>query len=423
MYKKIILNNGLTIILADMPRMESVSIGVWIGVGGRYETSRQSGISHFLEHMVFKATKTRSGKEIKESIEGKGGLLNGFTGEEFTCYMAKVLSKDTSSVIGILTDMALNPKLARSDFDKERFVILEEIKMYRDMPNHYVQELLAELLWPNQPLGMPLAGTFDTIAAMSQKDLAIFRQSYYNPKNIVISIAGKLPNTDIVKTIRRCFARTKAKSKPICPPAILKQREPAVNFFHKDTEQTHIAMGLHGYSRYSKDKYDLDIMHIILGGNMSSRLFHEVRERSGLAYEISSSVKHYHDTGALVVSAGIDNKKVEKAMGLILKELKKIKGARVTKKEFQRAKEYYRGQLLMVFEDTMSHMLWLGEKFICADLEYRATDVLKRLNRVTIDDVKHAADNCIKQENLNLAVIGPTKPKTVKEIKKRLFDL
>lgn len=422
-YQKIILNNGLTVIMADMPTMESISIGVWIAAGGRYEKKEQAGISHFLEHMVFKGSKKRSAKELKEAIEGRGGLLNGFTEEEFTCYLAKVLSKDAAIAIDVLSEMALNPKLSLKDFSKERFVILEEIKMYMDMPNHYVQEILAELLWPDQPLGMPLAGTFKTVSALQQKDLVIYKENFYNPKNIVISIAGKFPSFNLVKAVENTFRNNPAKPRQNYSPVRLQQKEPAAKFYSKETEQTHMAIGIHGYSRFSEDKYSLDLLHIILGGNMSSRLFQEVREKLGLAYEISSSVKHYHDTGALVISAGIDNKKVKKAVKVIINELKKIKLKHVTKEEFRRAKAFYKGQLLMIFEDTMSHMLWLGEKFICNDLEFKAQGILRRLDKVTIDDIKRAAADVLQAGNLNLAIVGPTNKKDTTEIKKRLYEL
>ena len=422
-YKKIIFDNGLTVILADMPSMESLSIGVWIRAGGRYERSEQAGISHFLEHMVFKGTKKRSAQELKESIEGLGGALNGFTGEEFTCYLAKVLSKEAALAIDVLSDMALNPKLDAKDFLKERFVILEEIKMYMDMPNHYVQELLAALLWPEQPLGMPLAGTPETVLALTEKDLAVYRDNLYNPKNIVIAIAGKLPAFDLVGCVEKHFKNLKSKDSGTFEPVRLRQKEPAANFYFKETEQTHIAMGLHVYSRFSPDKYSLDLLHVILGGNMSSRLFQKVREESGLAYEISSSVKHYNDTGALVISAGIDNKKVSEAIKVILRVLKEIKTKGVTKEEFRRAKEFYRGQLLVIFEETMSHMLWLGEKFTCRDLQVGARDILKRLDKVTPDDIKRVGQDFIRSGNINIAAVGPTNKKIVTEINKRLDDL
>ena len=423
MYKKVTFKNGLTVILVDMPAMESISVGIWIAAGGRYENKKQAGISHFLEHMVFKGTKNRSAQELKESIEGRGGALNGFTGEEFTCYLAKVLSKDADVAIDMLSDMTLNPSIAPNDFLKERFVILEEIKMYMDMPNHHVQELLAELLWPDQPLGMPLTGTFETVSSLNREDLVAFKKDFYSPKNIVVSVAGKLPRLDLIKSIEKRFKNAEARPKKLFTPVRLAQKQPVTNIFFKETEQTHLAMGLHGYGRFSKDKYKLDVMSTILGGNMSSRLFHEVREKLGLAYEISSSVKHYHDTGALVISAGIDNKKTGKAVKVILNQLKKMRAKDVTKEEFKRAKEFYKGQLLMMFEETMNHMLWLGEKFICGDSEFKPKELLKELDKVTIEDIRTVAGDILRSGNINLAVIGPTSKKDAADIKKMLHDL
>ncbi|MDD5449550.1 MAG: pitrilysin family protein [Candidatus Omnitrophica bacterium] len=423
MYKKIVLDNGLTIILADMPTMESISIGVWIAAGGRYENKKLSGISHFLEHMVFKGTKKRSTRELKESIEGRGGLLNGFTGEEFTCYLAKVLSKDAAIAMDILSDMTLNPSLEPKEFLKERYVILEEVKMYMDMPNHHVHELLAELLWPHQPLGMPLTGTVDTIASMKREDLAAYQKEFYGPANIVVAVAGKLPPGEFIRDIEKKFKGAESRQRQVFEPVTLGQTRPRTNIFHKKTEQTHLAMGLHGYSRFSRDKYKVDLMNIILGGNMSSRLFDEVREKLGLAYEISSSVKHYHDTGALVISAGIDNKKIDKAVKIIVRELKKMKTGDVKKEEFRRAKEFYKGQLSMLFEDTMNHMLWLGEKFISGDYEFRPKDILKEIEKVAREDISEVAKDILTRENINLAVIGPTTKAAAADICGRLNDL
>ncbi|MCM8781646.1 MAG: insulinase family protein, partial [Candidatus Omnitrophica bacterium] len=375
------------------------------------------------EHLMFKGTKKRSAKEVKEAIEGRGGLLNAFTGEELTCYLAKVLSKDALVALDVLSDMTLNPKLALKDFTKERFVILEEIKMYIDMPNHYVHELLARLLWPNHPLGMPLVGTPQTISSLKQKDIVDYRDSFYNPKSIVVAIAGRFPSFDLVKVIKKRFQKEESGFRRNFSPVKIKQKEPMVDIHHRNTEQTHVALGFHGYSRFSNEKYNLDLLNVILGGNMSSRLFNEVREKLGLAYEISSSIKHYHDTGALVISAGIDNRKVDEAIKVVVDVIKGMKSKRVTKEEFQRAKEFYKGQLLMIFEDTMSHMLWLGEKFICGDFEFRAADILKRVDKVTIDGIQRVAQEILRSDNISLATVGPMKIKTEKEIRKILWEL
>ena len=423
MYKKIVLNSGLKIILADMPHMESISIGVWIAAGGRYEREDHAGISHFLEHMVFKGTKNRSGQQIKESIEGIGGALNAFTEEEFTCYLAKVLSKDATVAIDILTDMALNPKLESKDFLKERFVILEEIKMYVDMPNQYVHELLAELLWPDHPLGRPLAGTEKTVSSLHQKDLAVYRSAMYNPKNIVIAIAGKLPSHNLIKGIEKIFRHVRTGPKKGFVPVRLQQKKSMTNFHSRNTEQTHIALGFHGYNRFSSDRYTLGLLNIILGGNMSSRLFQKVREELALAYEISSSAKYFYDTGALVISAGIDTRKINRAIKVIMGVLKRMKYKKVGKEEFRRAKEFYKGQLLMLFEDTMNHMLWVGEKSSYGDKILRAKDAVRHIDEVTIDDVQRVSRDVFKNNKLSLASVGPTKKKIEEEVKKRLSDL
>ncbi|MFH1848454.1 MAG: pitrilysin family protein, partial [Candidatus Omnitrophota bacterium] len=417
MYKKIVLDNGLTVILADMPHMESVSVGIWITAGGRYETKRLSGVSHFLEHMLFKGTKKRTCKQIKESIEGTGGSLNGFTGEECTCYLAKVLSGNIDMAADILGDMTRNAMMNPDDFNREKGVILEELKMYMDMPGHYVQELLSELMWPGQQLGMPLIGTFDTVTKLKLADLVSYKDRYYAPQNVVVSAAGRIASLDFVKRFEG-WPRRGAPQRDSFKNVSIRQAGPRINYHAKETEQTHLAMGFHGYGKFHPRRYDLAVLSIILGGNMSSRLFNEVREKRGLAYEIHSTSKYYYDTGAFIISAGIDNKKVGPAADVIIKELRRIKKCGISKDEFSRAMEFYRGQLLMMFEDTSGHMLWLGEKVLNGEDNFRLEQVLERISKVTPDSVRETASKVFTPKKVNVAVIGPKGGKKEASIEK-----
>lgn len=407
MYNHHTLSNGLKIMVIEMPHMESVALGIWIGAGGRYENKNNAGISHCLEHMVFKGTKTRSTKDIKESIEGIGGSLNGFTEEEATCYYVKLPKKFVDLGLDVLSDMVMNPKLAKTDLDNERGVIFEEIKMYKDRPDHYVQQLLCELLWPEHPLGLSLVGTEETLKKMDRSHISEYKERFCTPDNIVICVCGQVETDAFCKKVASHFSRLEKKQQPHFKKFLSRQKKTRFNFLRRETEQTHLAIGFHSVSRFHPDKYTSKILHIILGGNMSSRLFHEVREKRGLAYDIATSVKHYTDTGAFAISAGVDSKKLVRAMDIIAKELRRIRKVRVKDSEFQRAKDFYKGQLFMGLEDTLNRMLWTGDRLIAKDINYNVDEVVDSINLVTQDMVMELADKIFRKNNMNVALIGP----------------
>lgn len=423
MYQTTVLDNGLKIVTAHMPGMQSLCIGFWVKTGGRYEAREISGISHFLEHLLFEETKNRSSKEIKQAIEGVGGSLNGFTGEEITCYLVKILSKHLDLAVDVLSDMVLNAALLDSAIEKERSVITEEIKMYLDLPGHYVGDLLNELMWPEHPLGMFLTGTPETVNAITRKDLLDYKARFYAPNNIVIAVAGPLDNNIVSDSCKRFFGNLSKEAVPHFKPITETQKKTRVNLHYKDTEQIHIAMGMHGVSSSDPDRFVMSLLHIILGANMSSRLFQEIREKRGLAYEISTGVKKYKDTGAFVVSGGIKNEKFTEAVEVTLKELKKIKKEPPGNSELQRAKEFYTGQMLMALEDTADHMLWIGEQVALLDKIFVSEEILKRINKVMPDDISRVADKFFRPDKLNLAAIGPIQDKDRQKIDKILETL
>jgi len=407
MYKKTLLPNHLRVISHEMKDRDSVSIGVWIAAGGRHENKKNKGTTHFLEHSLFKGSEKYSCEEIKEEIEGVGGTLNAFTGEEYTCYFAKIPAKHLKRTFDILADMVLHPLIAKKDVDKERTVILEEIKMYHDQPQHYVVELLEELMWPNHPLGMNLTGTFESVGSMSREDLRHFHQSSYSLSNIVVAACGRLKHQDLVQLVRSKSKGLNGKRGIDFLKADNSQEKIKVKFFRKDVEQMHVALGAFGLENDHKDKHAYHLVNIILGGNMSSRLFNEVREKRGLAYAISSAAKSLKDTGLLMINAGVDNKKVIDALSVILKELEKIKSREVTKNEFLRAKDYYLGQILLGLEDTLEHMFWIGERLVSLNKTQTIHEVFQALKKVTISDIKRVAGNIFKRQHMNLAIVGP----------------
>jgi predicted Zn-dependent peptidase len=407
MYKKTILSNGLRIISHRMPKMQSASLGIWVKVGGRYESERNKGISHYLEHLLFKGTRKFSYREIKESIEGVGGSLNGFTSEEVTCYLAKIPGRHFDIALDVLSDMVLNPLLPASEVEKERTVILEEIKMYKDQPQVYVHDLLDELLWPRQPLGTPIIGTVESVSRLNREEIKTFKQRHYTPRNIVISAAGLMGHEKLVKRARSLFSHAQEGLANEFVKAREQQKKPSLKIFPKDTEQTHMALGFHGLDREHPLRHALGILNVILGANMSSRLFNELREKRGLAYEIGTQVKRYQDTGVFLVHAGIDNSKLLEATSLILKELGACKKEKVSAGEFRRAKEFYLGQLMLALEDTLDHMLWIGEYTTCLDRAYSLGEIVKQVRQVKREDVREAARAVFQEKKLNLALIGP----------------
>ena len=418
MHKLEELENGLRVATLPMTHMESVAVGIWIRAGGRFEEAKNNGISHLLEHLLFKGTANRDMMTIKQEIEGRGGSFNGFTSEEHTCYLVKVLAKDAELGLDILSDMVLHPKLDEEEMVKEKDVIVEEINMYKDIPSHYVHEILAEMMWPDQPLGMPLAGTVESVKAITRSDLLKYKAAHYNPKNILVVSTGKIEEKELSMLSQKYFRDAAAGPVSKFQKVDLLQREQELKLITKDTEQTHMALGFQAVDRFSPDKHVLSLINIILGANMSSRLFHIVRDEMALCYEISSSIRRYEDCGAFVVSAGVDNKKLVRALEIILRELGRMRKEPVTKGELSRAKEYYRGQLLFALEDTMSHMLWLGEKIISGEKDFSVKSILARIEAVTPEDMMRIANDMLKNNAMNLAVIGPIKDD--KDIRKAL---
>ena len=401
------LPNKIRIVTEEFKDRESASIGVWVAAGGRFETRENKGVAHFLEHMAFKGSAKYSCDEIKQLIEGVGGNLNAFTAEEETCYYAKVPANHLKETFDVLADISFFPKIAPKDLEKERTVILEEIKMYHDLPQYHVAELLEELLWPDHPLGQSLAGTSKSVGGMSVAHLRDFKKAHYVPANTVISACGALKHEELLAWVGARLGKLTGPSAIPYIPARRTQEGPAVHLHYKQTEQMHLALGYLAYEINHKDYYVLALLSIILGGNMSSRLFNEVREKRGLAYSVSSGIKSLHDTGAFVVRAGVDNAKIVGALDLILKVLAKIAANGVKEDEFKRAQEYYMGQFLLGLEDTMDQMLWMGGVIISNDKVKSMRDVIKKIKAVTRNDIKRVASEILNPKRLNVAIIGP----------------
>jgi predicted Zn-dependent peptidase len=417
MYKKSTLTNNLRVISNELSDRESVAIGIWVGVGGRYEDEPMRGAAHFLEHILFRGSLKYSCNDIKGMVEGVGGSLNAFTGEEHTCYYAKVPSKHFESTLDILSDMVFFPLIQKNDMERERTIILEEIKMYRDRPQYYVLELLDTLVWPDHPLGRSLAGTPESVSNMGQTALRGFHKQYYSPNNVVVSVCGNFSHEGVVEYLEEKLGNFRGQEKDAFLPYKSGQKKPRVNFFKKDTEQVHLALGFPSLKVDHPDVFALSVLNIILGGNMSSRLFDELREKRGLAYSVYSAAKAYDDTGLFMVKAGVDGKKVEEALELIIKILRQIRRGTIKEQEFVRAREYFLGQFVLGLEDTMEHMIWIGESMIERNRLRTIGEVVYRVNGLTPDDIRRVANDVLKDKRMNLAVVGPLDEKQEKAMR------
>jgi predicted Zn-dependent peptidase len=387
--------------------MESVSVGVWIGVGGRHEPQSVCGISHFIEHMLFKGTRRRSSAEISQAVEGIGGYLNAFTSEENTCYFAKASHDHFECVLDVLVDMYLNPLFAPADIEKERGVIKEELAMYLDQPQHHVQELLSATLWPDHPLGRSLTGTPRSLDAIQRRTILGYKQRNYIAANTIVAAAGRCVHDQVVRTAERMLRRIGRGRAPRFEAAPNGSRGPTLRLHKKETEQTHLALGFHSCSRKSSRRFKLKLLSVVLGENMSSRLFQVIRETHGLAYSVHTSTSYFADAGAFIVSAGLDKKQLSKTLRLTLSELKKIAQRAPSEAELRRAKDYAIGQMKLSLESTTNQMMWVGEHLLGYGEIHDPQDIIHQVEAVTPADLAREAKSLFQHGNLNLALVGP----------------
>ena len=409
MYQVSHLKNGLTVATAEMPHMASVSLGLWVGVGGRHEPAELNGISHFIEHLLFKGTRQRSARQISEHVEGIGGYLNAFTSEENTCFYSRARHDRFDELLDVLTDMFLNSKCAPSDIAKERNVIKEELAMYLDQPHLHVEELLNETLWPNQPLGRSLTGTEQTLDALKRPHFLDYLRTHYVSSSTLIVAAGHIQHRQVVKAVTQHAPRFTAGKRPAFAPATSDQREPAVRLFTKATEQTQLALGIRTCSRHDERRFALRLLNTILGENTSSRLFQAVREDRGLAYSIHSSLSFFDDVGDLVIAAGLDTDKLQPTLKLIVQELRRLTATPPTAAELRRARDYVFGQFDLSLESTENQMMWLGEQLLGYGKIIAPAEIKRRLGEVTAGEIRAVARDFFRPERLNLALVSPLK--------------
>jgi predicted Zn-dependent peptidase len=382
-----------------------VSIGVWVKVGSRHEPAEVGGVSHFIEHMFFKGTEKRSAKDIAIEMDSLGGEYNAFTSQETTTYYAKVVDEHLPVAIDILSDILLASKFDPVEMEKERKVILEEIKGVEDTPDDYVHELFTSAVWPDNSLGRPILGTKDTIKALKHKDILSYIDNYYSPKEIVISVAGNFEHARLIDLLNTQFgklARAEAPKKEETPAftrSLLVKK--------KQLEQVQLCMGCKGLPNTHDDRYVISALNTVLGYSMSSRLFQEVREQNGLAYSIYSYVTSYRDTGLFTIYAGTDPSNTLEVVRLVIKELKKVKNEGITPAEEQRVKNQIKGNLILSLESSNSHMSRIARQEIYFGKYLSIDDIIKGVEKVTGEQVQQLAQQLFTQENFALTVLGP----------------
>jgi predicted Zn-dependent peptidase len=407
-YRRTTLDNGLRVVTETMPSTRSVAVSIYVGAGSRYETPEQAGMSHLLEHLLFKGTTKRpSPQEISELIEGVGGVMNAGTDRELTVYYAKVARMHFDRAADVLTDMIRHPLMANEELEKERKVVIEEIASTSDSPAQLVDVLLDATMWPGQALGRDVAGSEESVNSLSRVGTMTYLKRQYVPNNIVVSVAGAVEHDEVVSAMRSALGDWEPGKPSNWFPAANGQREPRIAVQYKKTEQAHIEIAVHAISSQDPDRFALDLISVILGEGMSSRLFMELREKRALCYDVHSYAAHYLDTGSFAVYAAVDPKKAVEAAKALIEELSRLRSDGVTDDELRKAKELSKGRLLLRMEDTRSVSGWLGGQEMLNGEIRTPDEVVALVEGVTIDDMRRVAKKVFDENQLTMALVGP----------------
>jgi predicted Zn-dependent peptidase len=410
-FERATLQNGLRLLTAHMPGMHSASIGFFITAGSRYETDQLAGVSHFVEHMLFKGSQHYpTARLISEAIEGVGGIFNGSTGKELTSYTARVPGGQLPSVMDVLADMLRYPLFDEREIEKERSVIIEELSATHDDPQEWANLLIDEVMWPGLPLGRDDAGFIETVAQIQRQQLLDYLDEYYRPASLVISVAGNIDHAQVLKQTERLFNDWETREHPRWKESFPPRDTLPVAMIRKDTEQTNICLATLGTAYTSPDYYPIMIINAILGDGMSSRLFQSIREEQGLAYDIGSYFNSYAETGSLVVSAGVDPSQTEAAVRAILDELNQLCQDPAPADELERIKTYVRGGVLLGLEGTHQVASWLGSQESLRNKIIDIDEMIARVDAVTPQDIQRVAQFCFAPAWRRLAIIGPDDP-------------
>jgi len=416
MYQKSLLPNGIRVVSEAIPYVKSVTLGVWIGTGSRSEGQHNHGISHFIEHMVFKGTNKRSAKDIAEAVDEVGGQINAFTGKEHTCYYIKVLDTHLELALDVLSDMLLSSKFDDDDIKREREVVLEEVHMYEDTPDELVHDLHLHHVWSGHALGRNILGTIPAIEQFNSKLIREYYGQFYTPDNIVIAAAGNLTHERLEELSERFFGKMKGKKeqeKPVGPTLL-----PVHTIQQKTIEQVHLCLGTSSVPQSSPDIYTLHILNNILGGGISSRLFQSIREEKGLAYSIYSYQTNYSDGGLFTIYAGTRPTNTAQVIDLIWQNILELKNKGIVASELRKTKEQLKGGLLLGLESSSSRMSRVGKMEITLGKYITLDEVVAKIDKVTLEDLEHIGKSLFATNNVSFTALGPVTEEVVNESKR-----
>jgi predicted Zn-dependent peptidase len=401
-----VLDNGLRLLTEKMTEVRSVSIGVWLTRGSRHESAERGGIAHFVEHMLFKGTNTRTAEDIAQAIDSIGGQLDAFTAKEYASYYIKVLDEHLPLAIEILSDIVLNPAFSPADIEREKKVVLEEIKMVEDTPDDLVHELFTQGFWENHPLGRPILGTPETVEALTADVLRNYFRNAYTAPNLIISAVGNLDHAAVRSLVEERFAAVPKSGEPVVEdrPTVV----PKIQIRNKELEQSHLCLGASSYPQNYNDRerYSSYVLNTLLGGSMSSRLFQNIREKRGLAYAVFSGLSAYRDAGSFTVYAGCANEAVGEVVDLVVEELKGVRDQDVPEAELRRSKDHLKGSLMLGLESTASRMSHLARQEIYFEQQVGLDQTLEGIEQVTAEDVRRVASEVFQPGLLSATVLG-----------------
>jgi len=389
-----------------MPHVRSVSIGVWLARGSRHETEEQSGIAHFVEHMLFKGTGTRTAEDIAQTVDSIGGQMDAFTAKEYASYYFKVLDEHLPLAVEVLADIVMNPAFSADDIGREKKVVLEEIKMVEDTPDDLVHELFTENLWPGHPLGRPILGTKETVEALTQDGLRQYFGETYSAPNLIVAAVGNIEHERVRDLVQRAFDKLHSNSNPLteAPPNVV----PTTVIRNKELEQSHVCLGTGSYRQDHDERYSSYVLNTVLGGSMSSRLFQNVREKRGLAYAVFSGLSAYRDAGSITIYAGCANGAVGELIDVVIGELQRLKDEPLPESELRRAKDHLKGSLMLSLENTASRMSHLARQEIYFERHFGLDETLAGVERVTAADVTRVASDLFANGSLAATIVGPS---------------
>ncbi len=408
MFERSVLGNQLRVVTSMMAHTQSVSIAIFVGAGSRYEPPELAGVSHFIEHLPFKGTeKWPTARDVSEAVEGVGGIMNASTDREVTVFWCKVARPHFRTAMDVLLDMLINPLLDPEEVEKEREVIQEELRMTYDNPSYRVDLLIDEALWPEQAMGRDVGGTPDTVAAIEQATIREYMARQYNPANTVVAVAGNVEHDEVVSLLEDATHNWQPRETLDWEPVAEGAGEgPVIKIERRRSDQSHLCLALPGLSLNDPDRYALSLLNVMLGDGMSSRLFLNLREDHGLAYDVSSSINHFRDCGSMVIYCGVEPRKTNDAVRAVMHELDGMR-EEAEERELNKAREYATGRLLLRMEDSRAVASWMGSQQLLQDQLCSVEDIVSRLYDVTPADISAIATRLFRQEQLRLAVVGP----------------